>query len=115
MRGKPPSRDTFATLTLTDPRLPIPLPFPLTVENSPELKLRLRFLQPQIHRVLRDNGLSSEAHMIPYVVNNLFYSGFDTSQNMLCVILQGNEQVSREFNPTKDKLLTLRSHSINEP
>lgn len=54
--------------------------------------------------------------MIPYVVNNPFYPGFDTSQNMLCVILQGNEQVSREFDPTKDELLTLlQSHSITEP
>ncbi|OJJ88620.1 uncharacterized protein ASPGLDRAFT_22120 [Aspergillus glaucus CBS 516.65] len=67
MRAKPPSRDTSATLTLTGPRLPIPLPFPLAMESSSELELRLRFLQLQIHQDLRDNGLSSETHVIPYM------------------------------------------------
>lgn len=94
--------------------LPMPLPFPLAMGNSPELELRLRFLQPQIEQTLRDDGLSSEAHVIPYVMNNPFYPGFGTPQNMLCVILQGNEQVSHEFDPTKDGLLTLlQSHNIN--
>lgn len=53
--------------------------------------------------------------MIPYMVSNPFYPGFDTPQNMLCVILQENEQVSPVFDPAKGELLALlQSHNIND-
>lgn len=66
--------------------LPIPLPFPLAMESSPELELRLRFLRLQIYQDLRENGLSSEAHVIPYMVSPVF----DPAKGELLALLQSH-------------------------
>lgn len=93
--------------------LPIPLPFPLAMKSAPKLERRPQFLRPQIHQLLSNNGFTTGARLIPYVVDNPLYPAPVTPQSMLFVILRGNKHAPHLFGPTRDELLALfQAHNI---